>query len=246
PATSVCTDEVLTVNKASPTAATQVKRSSDNSNVADGGGVAIGTSVYDTASLTGGFNAGGTAEYFYKKQTSSTLDCTGGSSLGTKTVTSGSVANSEPVTLNEAGTYEFWVVYGGDSNNNTATSTCGSETVVVNPNSPTASTAQTLIPNDSLTLSGATTTAGGTVDFYLFAPGETCSAANTAGLPAARKFLDRPLDATKTASTNNTTFIASAEGTWTWYAVYEGDANNNPAASNCVETFSIDNNTSTP
>lgn len=120
-----------------------------------------------------------------------------------------------------------------------AASTCGSETVVVNKRSPTASTAQSLIPNDSFTLSGATSNASGTVDFFLFAPGVTCGESNTAA--AALSALNRPLVGNTTAFTANTAFVASTEGAWTWFAIYEGDANNNPATSNCVETFTIDN-----
>ena len=40
--------------------------------------------------------------------------------------------------------------------------------------------------------------------------------------------------------------LATAEGTYHWLAVYSGDANNNAATSDCVETFSIDNNINTP
>jgi hypothetical protein len=41
-------------------------------------------------------------------------------------------------------------------------------------------------------------------------------------------------------------YLATAEGTYHWLAVYSGDANNNAATSDCVETFSIDNNINTP
>jgi hypothetical protein len=242
PATSACTEEVLTVQKASPTIATQVKDDADGSDINDGASVAIGTTVYDTATLTGGFSPGGTVEYFYQKQTNGTPDCTDGISLGMKNVTAGSVPDSDTVPLNAAGTYEFWAVYSGDANNNGDISSCDAETVVVGKNSPSGSTTQSLIPNDTLTLTGATTDAGGTVDFYLFAPGVTCSVGNIAN--AAYKEEDVALLTNDHASTGNTEFIAQAEGTWTWLAIYSGDANNDGFTSNCVETFAIDNDTS--
>ena len=50
------------------------------------------------------------------------------------------------------------------------------------------------------------------------------------------------------ASTSNTgsgagMYLATAEGTYTWLAVYSGDLNNNAATSDCVEEFTIDNDT---
>lgn len=45
-----------------------------------------------------------------------------------------------------------------------------------------------------------------------------------------------------TYSTTNTTFVASALGTWRWLVVYSGDANNDPTTSACgVESFTITN-----
>jgi hypothetical protein len=45
-----------------------------------------------------------------------------------------------------------------------------------------------------------------------------------------------------TSSTTNTTFIASAEGTWRWQVTYNGDANNTGSSSACgVERFTIAN-----
>ena len=74
----------------------------------------------------------------------------------TVTVTRGSVPNSGAVTFNSAGTYYWQAVYSGDNNNKGATSPCMSEILVVNPNTPAMSTAQNVIPNDTATISGAT------------------------------------------------------------------------------------------
>ncbi len=117
---------------------------------------------------------------------------------------------------------------------------------MIGKNSPTASTAQNLIPNDSFTLSGGSS-ATGTVDFYLFAPGNTC--ANTTTAKAAANFHQQKTLVSNGAATDNDGrrvgtnggYTATAEGTYKWLAVYSGDANNNGAVSNCVEQFSIDN-----
>jgi hypothetical protein len=228
--------------------ATQVKKSVDSSNIADGESVPIGTNVFDTATLSGqGIgSAGGTVSYYYQKQTNATPTCTPGTLIGSAVnVTNGVVPPSASVLLSSAGTYEFWAVYSGDVNNTGSTSTCGSETVVVGRNNPTAATTQSLIPNDTFTLSGATSDAGGTVDFYLFAPGVTCSEANIAN--AAFSQLDVALVGNTTASTSNTgsgagSYVATIEGaSYRWLVIYEGDANNEPETSNCVESFTIDN-----
>lgn len=102
--------------------------------------------------------------------------------------------------------------------------------------SPTVATAQHLIPNDDLTLSGATATAGGTVTFNLYSPSD----ATCAGTPALTQTVS--VSGSGTYSTTNTTFVASAAGTWRWASSYTGDANNNGATSSCgTEQFTIVN-----
>jgi hypothetical protein len=113
------------------TTSTQVKKTADDSNVADGASVPNPTSVYDTATLSGKTSdAAGTVSYYYEKQTGAT-DCTAGTLISTVTVAAGVVPKSGNVNLTAAGTYEFWAVYSGDPNNLGSTSTCGAETVVV-------------------------------------------------------------------------------------------------------------------
>jgi hypothetical protein len=51
-------------------------------------------------------------------------------------------------------------------------------------------------------------------------------------------------DPSGTYSTTNLglgAFHATTAGTWTWLVVYSGDNNNQPAMSNCTETFTITN-----
>ena len=100
---------------------------------------------------------------------------------------------------------------------------------------PTIATAQDLIPNDNLTLSGGLGTPTGTVTFNLYDPADaTCSQT-----PA---YTQTVAVANGTAATTNTTFHATTEGTWRWASSYSGDAYNLPATSACgVEQFTIDN-----
>jgi hypothetical protein len=223
-ATSACTSEHLVVNKLQPTIATTL-----SANPVD-----VGSTVHDSAALTGATsNAGGTVTYTVYTNSLCTL---GAQSAGTKTVTNGSVPDSDPITFNTAGDFYWQAVYSGDANNTTATSDCTSEHLVVNKLQPNVSTAQHLIPNDDFTLSGATSTAGGTITFNLYAPSDaTCS-----GTPALTQTVS--VSGNGTYSTTNTTFISSTEGTWRWQSSYSGDSNNKTATSNCgTERFTIAN-----
>jgi hypothetical protein len=100
---------------------------------------------------------------------------------------------------------------------------------------PTVATTQDLIPNDNFTLSGGLGTPTGTVTFNLYAPTD----ATCAGAPAYTQTVTITNGA---AATTNTTFHATAEGTWRWASSYSGDASNDPASSACgVERFTIAN-----
>jgi len=196
--------------------------------------VPVGSSVHDSATLTGATsNAGGTVTYTVYSDSSCS---TGARDAGTVTVTGGIVPDSNALAFNTAGTFYWQASYSGDSNNNGALSACTDEVVTVNPRSPNVSTAQNLIPNDSLTLSGATSDAGGTVMFALFEPGDaTCS--GTAALTQTVT-----VNGNGTYGTTNSSFVASQPGTWRWMATYSGDNNNQSATSACgTESFTIDN-----
>jgi hypothetical protein len=227
---------------------TQVELDSDNSSVADGAAVDLGTDVHDTDTLTGfTATAGGTVNYYYELQ-SGTLDCTiaNGTLIGSAvTVTNGIVPDSASVSLDNAGTYEFWAVYSGDPNNGTSTSTCGSETVVVNAASNTISTAQELLPNDHATLGGLTSNAAGTINFKLFGPDNTTCDEN-GSVPLIDENVT--VSGSGTYDTTNTTVTVSDDGTYNWLVVYTPDnGNNSGATSDCgVETFTIDNDSTAP
>jgi len=222
-ASSVCSTEQLTV-KTNPTIATTLSATSVN----------IGTTVHDSATLSSASSdAGGTVTYTVYTNSGCT---TGARDAGTKTVTNGSVPDSNGLAFNSAGTFYWQAVYSGDAKNNGATSTCTEEQLVVNPNTPGISTAQNLIPNDDATITGATSTAGGTVTFRLFAPGDTTCSGTVQFTQTVN------VSGNGTYSTTNSTFIASTSGTWRWKVVYSGDANNSGTTSACgVENFTIVN-----
>jgi parallel beta-helix repeat protein len=120
--TSVCGSDSVTVTISTPTIATKVSPASP---------VVTGTSVKDQATLTGATsNAGGTVTY----KLYSGPSCSGSvvSTTLAAAVTNGVVAQSNPFTATPAGSNTWQATYSGDINNQTATSTCGSDPLVVN------------------------------------------------------------------------------------------------------------------
>jgi LPXTG-site transpeptidase (sortase) family protein len=96
--------------------------------------VTTGTSVYDTASLSGSYTSTSidTVTYnVYSDPACSSLTTT----AGTKTVASGSLPHSNPITL-PIGTYYWQAVYNGDSFN--SNSVCGDERLRVSAAAPAA------------------------------------------------------------------------------------------------------------
>jgi hypothetical protein len=108
-----------------------------------------GTSVTDSATLTGAnvATAGGTVTYSVFSDAACTVSA--GSST-TVNVANGSVPNSNPVTLSTPGTY-YWVAsYSGDSTNGASASSCGSETETV------TAPGKAPVVDDSSNLTGST------------------------------------------------------------------------------------------
>jgi hypothetical protein len=100
---------------------------------------------------------------------------------------------------------------------------------------PSNSTAQTLLPNDSFTLSGGFNP-GGSITFNLYSPSDaTCS-----GAPAYSETVT--VNGNGTYSTSNSTVFASTVGTWRWMDTYSGDGNNESTTSACgTERFTVAN-----
>jgi uncharacterized protein (DUF2237 family) len=221
--TSACTDEHLLV-KTNPHISTTL-----SANPVD-----VGDSVFDSAALSGATSdAGGTVTYTVYTDSACSQ---GARDAGTKNVNAGVVTDSNTLQFNSAGDFYWQAVYSGDPKNNSATSVCTEEHLVVNPKHTSASTAQSVIPNDSFTLSGATSGAGGSITFSLYAPGNTMCI----GTPALTQTVS--VSGSGTYKTTNTSFVASAAGTWRWASSYTGDGNNTSISSACgVENFTIVN-----
>jgi len=205
------------------------------------GPVSIGTQVHDTATLLNpSSDAGGTVTYrYYASQADCTADTThtGGTLINTVTVTNGSVPQSSNVSFSTATTVYFQAVYSGDSKNNGAVSACSSEPMTINPNSTSIST--TLVPaspisigqsvHDTATLTGATSNAGGTVDYRYYTSTLACSndTTGTAGHDVGSVTVTNgvvPASATVSFSSAQTVY---------WRAIYSGDTNNLGSKSTC-------------
>lgn len=218
-ATSDCTTEQMVVNPNSPTIATVL---SDTS-------VAIGTPVHDSSTLTGATsNAGGTVTYTVYSDDQCTISIASG---GTKNVANGIVPDSDAVTFNSAGTFYWQADYSGDANNDPAISACQSEIVTVNPNAPGITTLLSSnsvaigeLMHDSATLTGATSNAGGTVTYTVYSDNACTNAVADGGTK----------NVTNGSVPNSDSVSFNSAGTFYWQADYSGDANNDPATSDCT------------
>ncbi|TMI08247.1 hypothetical protein E6H34_05260 [Candidatus Bathyarchaeota archaeon] len=214
PATSPC--EPLTVSKASPTVSTNLSVNP----------VTVGGSVSDFATMTGGFQAGGSATYFLF----SAADCTGlKSPVSVVSVSSGVIPSSIPQPFNTAGLYSWNLGYSGDANNNASTSLCEPLTVnKANPSINTTLSQTTVVVGNSVSASATLTNsfqAGGTVTYSFFS-GSTCSGSATV--------VGSPVTVSNGVVPNSASQTFNNAGPYSWNAVYSGDANNNIANSTCT------------
>src|SRR5256886_713976 len=185
----------------------------------------VGSSISDSSTLTGSFNPGGTVTYSDFTNNACTAP---GTVVSIVTVTGGVVPDSRAVTFNGTGSFSFQAVYSGDANNNGAMSS--STPLAVNKASPTIET----------TLSATTITVGGSVSdsstlaifykaigtvIYGFFSGSTCTGPVTT--------VGTPVTVTNGAVPNSVAQTFSSAGSFSWNAVYSGDANNNGATSPC-------------
>ncbi len=217
---SGCEDEPVTLTQATPAIDTKP---------APGGGV--GTSISDTATVSGGFNPSGTVTF--KLFGPGDTTCTGTPvftsthTLGSLTVASGSF------TTTQVGAYRWVATYNGDANNEPISSGCSDEMVDISNASPTMVTTPsaggpvgTAISDHARVNAGMDPT--GTVSFALYGPGDTdCTTDLVAG---SRAFKDIPLTASTAVSPG---FTATTPGTYQWVVTYSGDSRNNPAAAKC-------------
>lgn len=224
----------------------------------------VGDAISDTATLTGATaNATGTMTFkLYGPQsgndpsTDTCVDSGAGANLVTTIVINSigspdpsgnyvvSSGDYDPATPLAVGRYQWRAFYSGNGSNAAASTACkdsGEVSVIAKANSSIA-TAQNLIPNDTASITPNSAT--GTVDFYLFAPGNTCSDANKANADFSATGVSVSSGSASTSNTTQDTDTiagshADAIGTWSWLVVYSGDNSTNGSSSDCVEAFTI-------
>ena len=206
---------------------------------------AVGTAIAKSSIssvLASGYTPTGTITIvvFGPQSTAPTSCTTGGTTVGTATVSGNATYNSSAAyTPTAAGNYWWYASYGGDSNNLTAASTCGSgmsETVVAKasptltatgPSTGNVATPIATTAISSVIASGYTPT--GTITIVVFGPQSTAPTSCTTGGTTV---------GTATVSGNGTYnpsagYTPATAGDYWWYASYGGDSNNNTATSKC-------------
>jgi hypothetical protein len=234
-------DECFTVTPLTPSIGTQVRNTNgtpadltDDTDVS--APIPTGTTIYDTASLSGGTsNAGGTVSYrIYSDACTTLLGGTAGNAFNTqtdKTVTNGVAAKSDNITLSSPGTYYFQATYNDDANNvGGAKSVCSSEAVVVQSNPAPQSTPMVQI-KDSVTVTGFSTSPAATGDVHVGLYSDSgCTAANQIGI-----------DETFAIGGTQpfvTTFVAAPAADYYYKVSYAGDTYNT-SFSSCAEHVGV-------
>src|SRR5262249_46144090 len=141
--------------------------------------IVVGSTVTDSASVSGGFNPTGTVTFniYFGPVCSGTPFASKSFALSTS-----GTAGPAGQQFSSVGTYNWQAVYTGDSNNAPASSTCGTEMLTITKATPTVSTSLT---SSTITVgTGTSDTASinggylptGTVTFFVY-PGTTCTGA---------------------------------------------------------------------
>jgi hypothetical protein len=215
--TSAGFDETITENvpKAAPSLGTTPS-----------GSVPAGGLISDTATLSGAYNPTGSVTF----RLYGPGDTSCSNPIATRTAAvSGISANSGAIASGGTGTYRWTAQYSGDAHNNSASSGCGAELVVVTKASPGITTTPSgSVPAGGLVHDSATLLGGyqptGTVTFRLYAPNDT----TCADVIASRTVV---VSGAGTAASGDV--AVGGVGIYNWVATYSGDANNNGVAGAC-------------
>jgi hypothetical protein len=246
-ATSSCTEQLI-VNKAAPTLSTTLSgggKSGKNISVDSG------TAVHDSATLTGKTtDAGGTVTYTYYPTLDACNSSTGGTTAGTKTVSAGSVPDSDTVTLTGAQTVYWRASYSGDTKNDPVDSACDE---ILNVGKTATSLSTTLVDesgdvdtpglqdgllvvangssvHDTADLSDNTGTAGGTVTYSYYSD-SGCSEDEV--VVSTENVTNGVVDPSDSVPFNQA-------GDYYWLANYSGDTQNGGSQSPCTELLTVD------
>jgi hypothetical protein len=186
-----------------------------------GGDVAPGTSVTDTATVSGsGPTPTGSVTFFLcqpNEVTAAGCPDPAGTQIGGAVQLVGGVATSAATTnTNTLGKYCWRAVYSGDgvydgSDHTDATGECFTVR-----NSASATTAQNWLPNDHIVITTPTGTLSGTLSVQLIEGtlGATCAAST--GTVRYTETITNPVTVPLTMDTHNSTFLATATGNYYW------------------------------
>ena len=167
---SDCAAEPVTIAQATPTIATTPSA-----------GGPVGTSISDTATVSGGFNPTGTVTFNLFPPTDATCAGTPVFTSPNSPLSGGSATSAPPFATTAVGAYHWVAIYNGDANNTTVRSDCAAEPVTTAQATPTIATTPSAGGPVGVSISDTATVSGGfnptgTVTFNLFPPTDpTCS-----------------------------------------------------------------------
>jgi hypothetical protein len=193
----------------------------------------VGEAITDSATLAGGFAAGG--ELFFRAYGPDDPTC-GTPKYEERVAVSGDGSYSPPGFAPAPGLYRWTVEYEGDANNERAELTCGA----ANQSSAVGAIEVTLAAGATGGTVGnpvnATATIGeggipaGQITFSAFSPGD----ANCSGAPA----FSSAIDVSGNGTYRSAAFVPSRVGTFRWIVAYSGDAIHTPATVGCGKATS--------
>ncbi len=191
--------------------------------------VVVGSTITDQATLSGGFSAGG--QIVFRAYGPGDSSCGNTPAYEAAVAVSGSGPYSPAGFAPGPGLYRWVVEYGGDANNEAASTPCGApnQTSTVSKASPglSATATSTVVVGstitDQATLSGGFS-AGGQIVFRAYGPGDS-SCGNTPAYEAAV--------AVSGSGPYSPAGFAPGPGLYRWVVEYGGDANNEAVALGC-------------
>jgi hypothetical protein len=197
--------------------------------------IGAGSSVADTAAISGGNNPQGSVSFFYSTtNTCPTASATQVGGTGTTFPVIGGSATSSPVAFNSAGQDYWYATYNGDSNNpGGESSPCEPLSVVTAQPTLTTSVSPPVInigssATDTAYFSGGSPALAGTASFSVY-KGAVCT-----GTPA---FSDPSEPVAGNGAVPSKQFTAASVGTYTWQVSFTAtDANDKSIPAQCGGT----------
>lgn len=210
--------ECFTIAKLPSTTATTSSPTGDN--------VAPGTSVTDTATVSGsGPTPTGSVTFFLcqpSEVTAGGCEGTAGTQIGGAVqLVNGSATSAATTNTTTLGKYCWRAVYSGDAVYNGSDHTDATGECFTVRNSASATTAQNWLPNDHIVITTQYTgTVSGTLSVQLVEGtlGATC--AGSTGTVRYTETITNPVSVPLTMDTHNSTFLATASGNYYWRVTF--------------------------